>query len=107
MSRIHRHPRVGDDIYDLTLHLLDQSEDAAYRFVTAVEISLKNLAWRPGVGSLKQYEDPRLHGIRTWWVEGFSNHLIYYFALPEGIDVLAVMHGSRDAETRLGDRLGD
>jgi toxin ParE1/3/4 len=95
MSQIRRRIGVDDDIFRLAAYLLDQSEDVARRFVDAVEISLKKLALRPGIGSLKDYDDPRLSGVRCWWVDGFPNHLIYYFPLADGIDVLAVMHGAR------------
>jgi toxin ParE1/3/4 len=106
MSTLSRRAGVDDDIYDLAAYLLDQSEEVAYRFIDAVELTLKELATRPGVGSPKNYDHPALTGMRTWWVSGFPNHLIYYFPLADGIDVVAVMHGSRDAERRLSERVG-
>lgn len=105
MSRLCKRRGVDDDIYDVARYLLDQSEDAARRFVDAVQLTLKDLAGRPGIGSLKRFQDPLLADVRTWWVKGFPNHLIYYIAMADGIDVLAVMHGSRDAEALLGDRV--
>ena len=106
MSSIRRRAGVDDDIYELAVYLLDQSEDVARRFVDAVEATLKDLAGRPGVGSPKQYGRPALAGLRSWWVSGFPNHLIYYFPLADGIDVVAIMHGSRDLERRIAPRLG-
>ena len=105
MSHLNARPGVDDDIFELARYLLDQSEEAAYRFVDAVQATLKNLAGSPGIGSPKQYATPGLSEVRSWWVAGFPNHLIYYIALPDGIDVLAIMHGSRDVERRLQDRL--
>lgn len=104
MSTLRRRAGVDDDVFELAAYLLDQSEEAARRFVDAVETTLKELAGRPGVGSPKHYAHPDLKDLRSWWVAGFPNHLIYYFALPDGIDVLAVMHGSRDVERRLAGR---
>ena len=34
-------------------------------------------------------------------VRGFPNHLIYYVPVPDGIDVLAIMHGARDVQRHL------
>ena len=106
MSSIRRRAGVDDDIYELAVYLLDQSGDVAWRFVDAVETTLKDLAGRPGVGSPKHYDHPALAGLRSWWVSGFPNHLIYYFPLAEGIDVIAIMHGARDLERRIAARVG-
>ena len=56
---------------------------------------LKDLARAPRIGSLKHYESPGLSDVRSWWVRGFRNHLVFYFATDDGIDVLAVAHGAR------------
>jgi toxin ParE1/3/4 len=105
VSVIHRRPGVDDDIYDLAVYLIEHSEDAARRFVDAVQKTLKDLAQAPGMGSPKQFEHPALVEVRSWAVEGFRNHLIYYVRLADGIDVLAVMHGSRDVEAHLARRV--
>lgn len=104
MSRIHRRAGVDDDIYDLARYLLGQSDDAARRFVDSVQRTLKELAAMPRMGSLKDFGDPALSDVRSWRVRGFPNYLIYYLALGDGIDVLAVMHGARDVETWLRSR---
>lgn len=51
VSRIHRRTGVDDDIYSLARYLLGHSEDAARRFVDAVQTTLKELAAMPGMGS--------------------------------------------------------
>ena len=65
-----------------------------------MQTTLKDLARTPGVGSRKDFEEPALAEVRTWWVKGFPNHLIYYIALENGIDVLAVMHGAQEPHDR-------
>jgi toxin ParE1/3/4 len=104
VSVIHRRPGVDDDIYELAAYLIERSEDAARRFVDAAQKTLKDLAAAPRMGSRKLFDDPALADVRSWAVEGFPNHLIYYVALPDGIDVLAVMHGARDVERHLSQR---
>jgi plasmid stabilization system protein ParE len=105
VNRIHRRPGVDDDIYDLAAYLITQSEDAARRFVDAVQKTLKDLATMPGMGSLKAFRDPALSNVRSWPVEGFPNHLIFYLMTVDGIDVLAVMHGARQLEFPLKRRI--
>jgi plasmid stabilization system protein ParE len=104
MSRLQWRKGVDDDIYQIAAHLAGESEELALRFVDAVEKSLKDLARRPFIGSPKLFQSPSLAAVRSWWVEGFPNHLIYYLPLPDGIDVLAVMHGASDVETHLEER---
>ena len=101
MSTIHWRRGVDDDVLELARYLIEQSEEAARRFVDAVQTTLKDLAQMPGMGSRKDFDDPELSEVRSWRVEGFSNHLIYYFPLSDGIDVLAIMHGARDVESLL------
>jgi toxin ParE1/3/4 len=92
---------VDEDIVALASYLLLENEDAARRFVEAVQKTLKDLSRMPGMGSRKEFSNSALSEVRSWWVEGFPNHLIYYLPLPDGIDVLAIMHGSRDVEPQL------
>jgi plasmid stabilization system protein ParE len=101
---IRRRQGVDDDIAELALYLLSQSESVAIRFVDAVEITLKELARMPGMGSLKPFSNPSLVGVRSWSITGFPNHLIFYQAFDTGILVLAVLHGARDSEQILARR---
>lgn len=105
MSTIRRRQDVDEDVLELARYLIDQSEDAARRFVDAVQTTLKNLAQTPGMGSRKEFDDPELADVRSWRVDGFPNHLIYYFPLSDGIDVLAIIHGARDVEPLLKRRI--
>lgn len=105
MSRIHRRPGVDDDIYHIAVYLLGENESVAHRFVDAVQETLKDLARMPGWGSIKHFRDPALFEVRSWRVKGFRNYLIYYLIADDGIDVLAIMHGARDIERLLEDRI--
>ena len=71
-------PGAEDDIFELAKYLLGQSEDAARRFVNAAQKTLKDLARMPGMGSLEAFDEPALAEVRSWRVEGFANHPIYY-----------------------------
>jgi toxin ParE1/3/4 len=105
LSRIKRRAGVDEDIYEAAAYLLSRSEDAAFRFVDAVQKTLKDIAVMPGIGSIKNYSDPQLIAVRSWPVEGFRNYLILYLIMEDGIDVLAIMHGARQIEGRLEERI--
>jgi len=97
MSRLRVRPGVDDDILELAEYLIDRSEETARRFIDAAQKTLKDIARSPGLGSPKDFgDDPSLQGIRSWRVEGFPNHLIYYRLVPDGVEVLAVFHGASD-----------
>lgn len=104
MPHIHRHPQVEDDIFEAAAYLIERSPAAARRFVDAVETTLKNLAHWRRIGSRKSFSQRQLAGIRTWHIAGFRNYLIYYMPAADGIYVLAILHGARDAPPILGDR---
>lgn len=105
MSHIRRRAGVDDDIFDIAVYLADRSASAASRFVDAVQKTLKDLAPMPGIGSRKDFDDPALAEVRTWWVADFPNHLIYYIAMEDGIDVLAIMHGAQEPKRKLRQRV--
>jgi len=46
--------------------------------VNAAQKTLKDLARMPGMGSLEAFDEPALAEVRSWRVEGFANHPIYY-----------------------------
>jgi len=95
-THIRVRPEVPDDVLDITAHLIEHSPDAARRFVDALPPTLAELAKAPGKGSIKPVRIKRFGEIRTWRVPGFPNHLIHYRVMPDGIEVLAVLHGAQN-----------
>ena len=98
MGRIIIRPRAAADIEDGALYLLPRSLDAALRFADAIAADFETLAGMPGMGAIRDFENPSYTGLRSWPVGGFRNHLIFYFPLPDGIEVVRVIHGARDLD---------
>ncbi len=71
------------------------------RFGDAIDDSFQRLLENPDLGFGGELTHPRLQDVRCWPVRGFPRHVIYYRSTAEGIEVLRVMHGSRDAENIL------
>ncbi len=74
---------------------LDNSA-AAERFVEAVYETIHTLAEMPGVGVKRNFRNFQHSELRSFRVKGFGMYLIFYCPIPDGIEVIAVLHGARD-----------
>lgn len=101
-SRVIKQPKARRDITQLGLYLKQHSPAAARRFLDAVEQACRKLAAMPEMGSLWGAPEPELAGLRCWPIHRFENYLIFYRPLPDGIEVVRVLHGSQDVERLLG-----
>jgi len=92
--------------------LLDMIEAAAYlsehagfeitdRFLEVIEKTFSDIAERPGIGAIRKNVSPRLAGLRMWQVPRFSVYLILYIATDESIEIVRVVHGSRNIDRLL------
>jgi toxin ParE1/3/4 len=95
---------VEEELWAIWEHIADDNHDAATRVVEAAYETFKTLAATPGLGRLRKFRNPRLIGVRSWLIAGFDNYLIFYRAVPEGIEVLHVYHGARDFESLFGEK---
>ncbi len=95
-GRVVRHPRALEDISEQARYIADDNPAAAERFVEAAEQAFAMLADMPGMGTPRDYG--RIEGLRMWPVRGFQRHLIFYRPIEGGIEVVRVLHASRDLE---------
>ena len=78
------------------------SVEVADRFLLAVDQTLSVLASQPESGSVVLLRSPELRGLRRAPVsDGFEKILLFYFPLQGGVDLVRVVHGSRDLERLL------
>lgn len=78
--------------------------EIADRFLTAVERTLTLLAAQPEMGGTFCVRKPELQGMRRFPVsDGFEKMLLFYFPLKDGVDLIRVIHGSRDLERLLAE----
>src|SRR6476620_2228623 len=85
------------DIRGIANYIADDSLDAAERFAPAVFATLRGLAEFPGKGSPKYVRVKHLAGLRSFAVDGFPNHLIFYqVGSNQVLRVLGVIHGARN-----------
>jgi toxin ParE1/3/4 len=77
-------------------YIAHAGEDVSDRFVAAVERALQALLEAPGVGAPRRYRGRGLSGLRVHPVRNFEKHLIFYRPFDEGIELVRVLHSSRN-----------
>jgi toxin ParE1/3/4 len=100
MSRILKRETAKRDLIEQWLWYAENASiDVADRFLRAAEKNLKQLANMPESGAPVLVRNPTLRGIRRFPVsDGFEKILLFYFPPQHGIDLVRVIHGSRDLE---------
>lgn len=91
-------PRARDDITrQFRWYLVERdAPDAAFRFVDAVEESVRQLLRMPEMGAPREIRNPVLKGLRAWPVKEFEEFLIFYVAQEDTVRVIRVLHGRRN-----------
>jgi toxin ParE1/3/4 len=75
------------------------SIEVADRFLRAADATLDLLSTQPESGASVLVRKPELQGIRRFPIsDGFEKMLLFYFPLQDGVDLVRVVHGSRDLE---------
>lgn len=92
---------VIDDLQEIGLHIAREQPDAALRFLTAVEEALSALSQWPRSGTPRKASDPTLAGLRSMPVPGFTQYTVFYRVTDELVEVIHVVHGSRDVRQLL------
>jgi toxin ParE1/3/4 len=93
------HEEARYDVMESAYTIAQDSLEAADRFAEAVDTAYKRLADMPGIGTTREYNNPKLRGMRMSPVPGFMKHLIFYRATDAELRVFRVIHGSRDIES--------
>jgi toxin ParE1/3/4 len=88
-----------DIVRQFRWYLVEQgTPDAAFRFVDAVEESVRQLLLMPDMGMPREIGNPALAGLRAWPVKGFEEVLIFYLVKGDTLRVVRVLHGRRDID---------
>lgn len=77
-------------------YIANDNTDAALRFAESIEQASDRLSQMPKIGSIWEFSNPRLSGIRMWPVPQFSKYLIFYQITEDSIRIIRVLHGARD-----------
>jgi toxin ParE1/3/4 len=93
-------PAADRDIDEIADYLADEAGlETGLRFLSEYYSTLRLLASQPGIGWPCRIANQRLIGVRVFRVSArFRNYLIFYHPLPDRIEIVRVIHGSRDIE---------
>ena len=89
-------PSADREMDALADHIAQASPKSALRFFDAVEKTFSMIAEQPGIGSPRYAHLHLLENLRVWPVLDFEKYLVFYIERPNYIDVLRVLHSSRD-----------
>ena len=93
MSTVVVRPRALADLAEVWAYIADDSPDQADAFVDLVDSKFQALSRRPGVGRRRPELAP---DVRSFAV---GRYVVFYLPLSRGIEVVRVLHGSRDIES--------
>lgn len=98
MSRILRTPQSRTDLVEIILHIRRDNRRAARRWLLTIDEKLRILADFPGIGRAR----PELgRGLRSFPV---GNYVLFYRPSDDGIELIRVLHGARQARPLLNGR---
>ena len=91
-------PAAREDILrQYRYYLIEKGVAAtAESFLKAVRTTIEQLGRNPGIGAPKILKNPALTGLRSGPVAGFRAVRIYYTSVENTLQVVRVLHGSRD-----------
>lgn len=100
MARALKREAAKRDLFEQWLWYAENaSVEVADRFLRAAEKTLEPLARMPESGIPIFVRNPALQGIRRFPVtDEFEKILLFYFPLPDGVDLVRVIHGNRDLQ---------
>jgi len=100
-TRILRRLKAAEDAESIANYIAQHSLTAALRFLENLQITLKELADTPGGGSRFESLNADLANLRFRRVQGFPNHVIFFFEHEKAIEVVRILHGAQDLDTEL------
>jgi toxin ParE1/3/4 len=97
--RIIIRPAALIDIEEISVWLGSESPAASARFLKNCMSDFESLALQPLMGRVRHFRNPTARNIRSWIVNGFPNHFIFYRPVDDGVEILHVLHGARDLDS--------
>jgi len=92
-------PKADQDLDDQAFYLATQAgHDFGHRFLLAAHETFGLLATQPQIGWHPRLKHPDLASLRVFQVSGFEKMLVFYRPRPDGVEILRVVHGSRNLQ---------
>lgn len=95
-NQIVKRPQAERDIEECFVFIAEENLNAGVYFLVAVEDSIEQIAKFPKIGKKRDFQAERFNNIRMWQVKKYENYLIFYQINEDIIEIIRVLHGSRD-----------
>ena len=92
MPNIFITPAAENDLVNIWVYIARDNPKAADRTFQAAEETFGLLAEMPSIGVSYWTTHPKLKGLKFFPVKKFSNYIVYYRELSEGIEIVRVLH---------------
>ena len=89
------------DLQEHFSYLGQNNRDRAFHFFDAARQTFASLARMPGMGQQYESEEEDVVNIHKWTVKGFKNYLIFYRYDDENVEILRIIHATRDLDPLL------
>src|SRR5207248_2631694 len=101
-SRYVVRPRADRDLDDQAFYYATAATpEVGHRFLVAAHDTFALLATQPNMGWQSRLKHPELKSLRVFRVKDFERILILYIPLLDGVEILRVVHGSRNLQALL------
>ena len=94
-------PQAEKDIDSHCEFLTQKSIKKALAFDQAVFETLDRLSEMPLIGTERKFANPKLFGVRMWFVKGFEKYLIFYRVFGNYIEIVRILHSAQDTDLML------
>ncbi|NBC33611.1 MAG: type II toxin-antitoxin system RelE/ParE family toxin [Alphaproteobacteria bacterium] len=94
MASFTRRPQAKRDLIDIWNYVADYNLDAADRVLDKIDNTCSILARYPFIGRARQEIDSSVFSFPV------GKYLIFYEPCDNGIDIIRILHGSRDIESQ-------
>ena len=92
MAHVSRRPQAEVDILEIWEYIAADSISAADQWVDDLDEKMALWATQPMMGRAREELAPRIRSL------AFGRYVVFFEPLPDGIDVVRVLHGSRDID---------
>jgi toxin ParE1/3/4 len=93
MPEILRTPTSRTDVVEIVLRIRRVNAKAARKLLLAIDDTITLLSQFPGIGPKRQELGD---AVRSFPVAKYTDYLIFYRVLDDGIEVIRVLHGARN-----------
>lgn len=90
-------PKADQDLRRQSYYLpTEASPETGHRFLVAAHETFALLSTQPQMGWRVRVRHPRLASLRLFRISGFEKMLVLYLPLSSGVEIVRIVHGSRD-----------